>query len=59
MGMYASGPLKLATTTIPSHGYVLALLQWLKVYKFGEDELQRAPVVALSLLHWFSNLIQK
>ncbi len=32
--------------TIHSHGFVMALLQWHKVYKFSEDELHRPPVVA-------------
>ncbi len=35
------------TTTIHSHGFVMAVLQWNTVYKHGEDELHRAPVVAL------------
>ncbi len=32
-----------------SHGFMIALLQWHKVHKFSEDELHRAPVVALTL----------
>ena len=55
MGMYVGGLFMFALgskskeiTTIHSHGFVMALLQWHKVYKFSEDELQRPPVVALS-----------
>ena len=35
------------TTIIHSHGFVMALLQLHKVFKFSEDELHRPPVVAL------------
>ena len=42
-------PSQTETTTIPSHGYVMTLLQLLMVYKLGEDKLHRAPVVALNL----------
>ncbi len=38
-------------STIHSHGFVMALLQWHKVYKFSEDELHRPPVVAL-IFQW-------
>ena len=31
-----------------THGYVMPLLQWLMVYKLGEDDLHRPPVVALN-----------
>ena len=33
--------------TIHAHGFVMALHQWHMLYKLGEDELHRAPVVAL------------
>ena len=33
-----AGDLK-ETTTIHSHGFLMALLQWHNVYKLGEDEL--------------------
>ena len=37
-------------TTIHCPGVVMALLQWHMVYKLGEDELNRPPVVALTLI---------
>ena len=37
MGMHGGGPIT------HSHGYVMALLQWHKIYKLGEDELHRPP----------------
>ncbi len=44
MGMYGGGLLDMAlggkeTTTIHSHRFVMALLQWHNVYTLGEDEL--------------------
>ena len=42
IGMYS------CDTTIHSRGFVMAVLQWHKVYRHGEDELHRAPVVALT-----------
>ncbi len=42
----------------------MAVLQWHKVYKFGQDELHRAPVVAL-IIHilfeyivWWNHLLK-
>ncbi len=37
-------------TTVPSHGFVMALLQRHKGYKFSEDELHRPPMLALSFI---------
>ncbi len=39
------------TTTKHSYELVIALLQWHMVYKLGEDELHRAPVVALNFMN--------
>ncbi len=49
MGMFDGGLLKLGlkeTTTIHSHGFVMVLIQWHKVYKFSENKLYRPPMVA-------------
>ncbi len=60
MGMCGCGLLKLTvtslvlyrqpkeSTTIHFHMFVMELLQWQNVYKNGEDEDLRPPVVALS-----------
>ena len=36
------------TTIIHSHEFMMGLLQWHMVYKLGEDELHRPPMVALN-----------
>ncbi len=38
---------RIVTTTIHSHGFVMALLQWHRVYKLVEDEPHKPPVMAL------------
>ncbi len=35
----------------------MELLQWHIIYKFGEDELHRLPVVALNLIEKFKDTI--
>ena len=47
------------TTTIHSHVFVMALLQWHKIYNFSEDELHRLPLVALSQFTAYHSEIMK
>ena len=39
-----------AIGAIPSHRFVMELLQWHKVCEIGGEELHRPPVVALSVI---------
>ncbi len=47
MGRYGGDVLRFAFPWVCESQIVMALLQWHMVYKLGEDELHRPPVVAL------------